>query len=373
LLAKAVPEAGFLNKGSFSVTIRRDGNLDALLKRGPLAVAEAFVRGDLEVEGDLVTAVRDLGSRIQSGPAVTLLDWLARRGAFRLQSRLQTRKRAANNVRYHYDHSNEFYKLFLDSRMVYSCAYFRRPGDSLEEAQLAKLDLICRKLGLQPGHRFLDIGCGWGALVLHAAERYGAVATGCTLSRKQLEYARTAGGDKATFLDADYRDLSDRFDRIASVGMFEHVGRTRLRSYFAKVLSLVEDDGLFLNHGIVRPQTLEEDAASLFWRRRVFPGGDLVHLSEVCAEAERAGFEVLDVENLRLHYALTCRAWVERLQRNAEACTAAAGRETYRTRLLHLAASAASFADGRTDVYQILLAKRSHPHSRPLTREYMYR
>ena len=288
---------------------------------------------------------------------------------------MQSRQRAAENIRYHYDRSNEFYKNFLDTRMVYSCAYFERPNLSLDEAQIAKLERICRKLDLRPGDRFLDIGCGWGALLVHAAEHYGVRATGCTLSRSQVEYTgeiarNRAHGAEIDVQEADFRDVDGRFDKIASVGMFEHVGRHRLRRYFRKVDDLLERDGLFLNHTIVRPEFVGESAQTLFLQRKVFPGGELAHLSDIIRVAELTGFEVLDVEDLRPHYALTCRAWVERLRRNANRCLETVDAEVYRTWLLYLAGSAVSFEDGLTSVCQILLAKRSSPKRR-LTRDYM--
>jgi cyclopropane-fatty-acyl-phospholipid synthase len=260
---------------------------------------------------------------------------------------------------------------------VYSCAYFRHPDIPLDEAQRAKLDHICRKLDVQDGCRFLDLGCGWGGLVLYAAEKYGAAAAGCTLSRQQFEYAtslvhRRGLDGRVQVFERDYRDLRGRYDRIASIGMFEHVGRRRLRAYLEKVYSLLACDGLFLNHGIMRPQTISENPASVFWRRNLFPGAELVHLSDVLREAKRVGFELLDVENLRRHYALTCRAWVANLQRNRNECLRFVDPRTYRSWLLLLAGSVVSFEDGTTHVSQVLLAKRRKTEATRLTRDYMY-
>jgi cyclopropane-fatty-acyl-phospholipid synthase len=301
----------------------------------------------------------------------------ARFSPAKFESLFQTKDRAARNIRHHYDCSNEFYQQFLDSRMVYSCAYFEEPDWSLEQAQAAKLDHICRKLDIHGGEQFLDIGCGWGALVLCAAERYGAFSTGCTLSKRQFEYASNYANNsparsRVLFLESDCRDVTGRFDKIASVGMFEHVGRRRLAGYFRKMVSLLSDHGLFLNHGIIRPQLVSDSAETVFLRKKVFPGGELTHLSDVTRIAETAGFEVLDIENLRPHYALTCRAWVRRLQQNAAECLRYVDAARYRTWLLYLAGSAYSFESGQTDVYQILMAKRAFPHHRRLTRDYMY-
>jgi cyclopropane-fatty-acyl-phospholipid synthase len=284
---------------------------------------------------------------------------------------------AARQVSFHYDRSNEFYKQFLDSRMVYSCAYFRNAGVALEEAQPAKLDHICRKLNVQSTERFLDIGCGWGGLLIHCAERYGAQATGCTLSSCQAQYAQdliNSHGLQTTISVrvADYRDITGQYDKIASVGVFEHAGRHQLARYFRQVRALLQDDGLFLNHGIVRPEGVEDGPETLFLRREVFPGGDLAHLSDVVREAGEAGFEVLDAENLRPHYALTCRAWEQRLRKNADRCRRLIGEAAYRTWLLYISASALSFEEGGTDVFQILLAKRRRHAKRTLTRDYIY-
>jgi cyclopropane-fatty-acyl-phospholipid synthase len=361
---------------AFKLVVRDHRQLEWLLKADAYSAALSFISGEIDVRGDLVAAVRfQLGRRHRRWQGL-LQAAAARIGPHRLETWMQSRRRAAGNIRYHYDRSNEFYKNFLDTRMVYSCAYFQQPNLSLDEAQVAKLERICQKLDLRTGDRFLDIGCGWGALLIHAAEYYGVQATGCTLSRSQVEYARQiavnrVAGTRVAVQEIDFRDITGRFDKIASVGMFEHVGRGRLLSYFRKVNELLESDGLFLNHGIVRPQFVGDGSQTLFLQRKVFPGGELAHLSDVIRAAELAGLEVVDVEDLRPHYALTCRAWVERLQRNATACLGAVDRETYRTWLLYLAGSAASFEDGLTSVCQLLLAKRSSPVRR-LTREYMY-
>lgn len=339
-------------------------------------MAMVFVCGEVDVSGDLFAAIRwkmDAPSRGFAGRARRVMARLASLG---VQRWFQTRRQAARNIQYHYDASNDFYELFLDSRLVYSCAYFKDPGWSIDQAQAAKLEYICRKLDVQPGERFLDIGCGWGALILHAAGEHGAVATGCTLSHNQFERAkqriRENGLDgRVTVLEIDYRDLEGSYDKIASVGMFEHVGRKRLGEYFRKCYSLLAPGGLFLNHGVIRPQLVKETAETVFWTRQVFPGAQTVHLADVILEAENAGFEVLDVENLRPHYALTCRAWVERLRQNEAECLRLVGREKYRSWLLLLAAASFAFEDGQTDLCQVLLAKRSHPRGPKMSRDHM--
>jgi len=342
----------------------------------PYSAATAFVRGDLEVPGDLIEAVRSYLEETPRDLAYRLLALVARWGPWKLAPKLLGGAGEASRLRHHYDLSNEFYRQFLDSRMVYSCAYFDRPGASLEDAQLAKLDLVCRKLELRPGERLLDIGCGWGALLVHAAEQYGAECVGCTLSGQQAAYARKqlherGLGGRIEIRETDYHSLEGKFHKAASIGMFEHVGRRRLGAYFRRVRELIAPDGLFLNHGIVRPQFVRDSPETLFVQREVFPGGEIVHLSDVVAEAENAGFEVVDVENLRPHYALTCRTWVDRLTAKGEECLRYVDTRTWRTWLLYLAASAVNFECGYLEVHQVLLAPRGHSIHRRLTREHM--
>jgi cyclopropane-fatty-acyl-phospholipid synthase len=368
-------QAAVIGNGPAAFVIRAPSLKDwqRLLHLDAYRAGMAFVAGEFDVEGDLVTAVDFWSRRPHAHSLVTLALALAPR--LRVEHWFQSRARARRNIEFHYDRSNEFYRTFLDRRMVYSCGYFERVDCTLDQAQEAKLDLVCRKLDLQPGEWFLDIGCGWGALVTWAVERYGVRGVGCTLSRRQHEAGVRLIGERGLAARAridltDYRNVNGQFAKIASVGMVEHVGRKRLAEYFQTIALRVEDSGLFLNHGIVRPSSIKDDSGAQFLQRRVFPGGELASLPEMLAAAEQAGFEVLDVENLRPHYALTCRAWVERLQANREACTAMVGQETYRTWLLYLAASACGFSQGTTEVHQTLLARRSPAQVRPLTRRF---
>jgi cyclopropane-fatty-acyl-phospholipid synthase len=368
------------------VVLRSRRGLEALLP--PVAerrVAEAIIAGDIELAGDAIAlieaAARWAGPRPVPALALPLLSaWarnalrgrrlggLAPRGRGALHS--LGRDRAA--VRHHYDVSDDFYRLFLDEAMVYSCAWFRTGAETLEEAQRAKLDLVCRKLALAPGDRFLDVGCGWGALVEHAVARYRARAVGITVSANQLAAARARlarldGGIVADVREDDYRTLAAQppFDKVASVGMMEHVGRGRLDAYFGAIHRLLRPGGLFLNHAIADTgdggstiRWAPQRGGGFIWRY-VFPDGELLPVGEVVAAAERAGFEVRDLECLREHYAETLAAWLARLEARFAEAVAIAGEARARLFRLYLAASAAGFRLGRTSVYQLLLAKRA--------------
>jgi cyclopropane-fatty-acyl-phospholipid synthase len=300
--------------------------------------------------------------------------------------------RDAAAVRFHYDVGNNFYKLWLDRRMVYSCAYFQSPDDSLDVAQEAKLDLICRKLRLKPGERLLDIGCGWGGLIMYAAERYGVDATGITLSENQATFAREriedAGlADRCRVATRDYRALteSDGYDKIASVGMVEHVGLSHLPVYFASAFRALKAGGLFLNHGIVstreaRPKSIKEKIFAKLWKADsfidtyVFPDGKLTGAADVIAAAEASGFEVRDVESLREHYAMTLRHWVRSLDEKSRDAIALVGNHTYRVWRLYMSGSANAFATAGINVIQTLLAKpdAAGRSNLPLTRDDIY-
>jgi cyclopropane-fatty-acyl-phospholipid synthase len=302
-----------VDPAAFTVVASKHCDVERVLRLDPYSAAMAFIHGQFSIDGDFSSAIRYFLSQPTGRLRRLRQAVLVRCCRSHLVSWARTRGVTARQVQFHYDRSNEFYTQFLDSRMVYSCAYFRDADVPLEEAQLAKLDHICRKLNIRPAERFLDVGCGWGGLLIHCAERYGAQATGCTVSSSQARYTQDLINSRrlqarVTLRQADYRDMTGQYDKIASVGMFEHEGRQRLGRYFKRIHSLLRDDGLFLNHGIVRPEGVEDGPETLFLQREVFPGGDLVHLSDVVREAGEAGFEVLDIENLRPHYALTCRA-----------------------------------------------------------------
>lgn len=298
----------------------------------------------------------------------------------------EKRKQIQNKdfIKFHYDVGNDFYALFLDQNMQYSCGYFTEWSNSLEQAQIDKMDMICRKLRLKPGERFLDIGCGWGGLVCYAAEHYGVQAHGITLSPSQLERAETriaARGltGKVTVEIRDYADMTGTFDKIASVGMAEHIGVANLPAYLAKVRGLLSKRGLFLNHAIsrrakhrnVRFSKRPEQRALL---KYIFPGGELDDIGHTVRAMEQQGFEVHDVEAWRPHYALTTRAWCERLTSRREEAVALAGSETYRIWVAYLAACSLAFSRGTARIYQTLLSKTSKGDPLvPPTRADLYR
>jgi len=294
---------------------------------------------------------------------------------------MRSRSQDARAIAHHYDVSNEFYALFLDPLMVYTCAYYRDPDGKLERAQQDKLDLVCRKLELRAGETLLDIGCGWGSLAMWAARHYGVRAHGVTLSRAQADYAaeqiRQEGlGDRCRVDHLDYRDLpADAiYDKIAAVGVVEHVGIPNYPSFFGGVRARLRDGGLYLNHGIVHDFHWKRTSQTEFLYRHVFPNGDLAGFSQTLTEMERAGWEIVDVEGLRLHYARTCRHWVERLCARADEARALVGERTYRTWRLYLTCSAVAFENGSLGLYQVLMRKHRDPliPLAPRTREHLY-
>lgn len=346
-----------------------------------LSAGEAFVRGELDVEGDLETVLAGLDVLLDQAREASLLERLRvanhagalRRRATRapadggadVHGRRHGRARDARAIRHHYDLPVEFYRLWLDRRMIYSCGYFPTGDETLDAAQEAKLDLVCRKLRLAEDHRLLDIGCGWGGLVTFAAERYGARAHGVTLAERQAEEARrrlaSAGLDgRATVALRDYRDLEGTFDRVASIGMSEHVGRVHLERYFRAAWERLTPSGLMLNHAISRgPTAGPADPANdhTFIRRYVFPDGEIVDLGETIRAAEAVGFEVRDVEDLREHYARTLRHWVARLESAWDEAVEIVGHERARVWRLFMAASAFQFARGHIAVHQVVLGR----------------
>jgi cyclopropane-fatty-acyl-phospholipid synthase len=386
---------------SFTLVCRYPGVVRSMvLGRDPLRLAEAYFRGEIDIEGDFLAAL-SLKDHLHSIRMSTLDRVGAVFSALRLRSPLsetpcvsaagsprqartvRAHSKSANQgaIAFHYDVSNEFYALWLDEAMVYSCAYFEHSGAALDDAQFAKLDHICRKLMLQPSDHLLDIGCGWGALVIHAARHYGVRAHGITLSERQLTLAREriaqAGLEGRVSVELrDYRDLADEFayDKVSSVGMFEHVGLKNLPLYFATVSRLLKPAGLFLNHGITHDvEGWEKTPSTEFINRYVFPDGQLDTISNVQRVMERADFEIVDVESLRPHYALTLRHWVSRLEQNQKRALEHVSESTYRIWRMYMAACALEFESGELGVYQVLASKRAAGSTMlPLTRRHMY-
>lgn len=376
-------------------------------------LAEAFLRRDFDIEGNLEAAAGlavPLAERLRSPRRLVRLAVLLARLSLRanrasfdrvpanahawhrwrhaLGGRLHSRQRDARAIKHHYDVGNEFYGLWLDRHRAYSCAYFPTGTESLDEAQEAKFELICRKLRLKPGERLLDIGCGWGALIRYATRHHGVTCVGVTLSNAQAAFARDriaddGLGDRCTVELCDYRDIPAGlvFDKIVSVGMFEHVGADQLATYFADAYRLLKPGGLFLNHGIISlddardPRGASRPPKRLwgmgnFIDRYVFPDGQLVPLAHAVRDAEAAGLETRDVESLREHYAQTLRQWVRRLELRSTEARLMVGEETCRTWRLYMAASAQAFSTARIGIVQMLLARPDasgnccHPPSR---------
>lgn len=288
-------------------------------------------------------------------------------------------------IQFHYDIGNDFYKLFLDRNMVYTCAYFTDWSNSLEQAQVDKLEMVCRKLQLQPGERLLDIGCGWGAMVIHAAQHYGVQAHGVTLSAAQVEFAnqriRELGlQDRVTVELRDFSQVEGSYDKISAIGIIEHIGIQNIPMYMQKVNSLLPDRGLFLNHGITRPaKKSRRKFKKILPEQRllakyIFPGGELDHIGHTVECMESNGFRVHDVEGWRDHYALTCRHWCNRLWDNREEGIRLVGKERFRLWLAYLGCVSFSLGDGSACLFQTVATKhKSRGHSGvPPTREYLY-
>lgn len=398
-----VLEADSNGDSLFTLVLTHPGSLRRmLLPPGELTLAEAYLRGDFDVEGDIVA----LMSQAEKFERLGLGDWFSLlrrvrtlpktdppqqyesgRQPIQLSGRQHSKARDEQAVTYHYDTGNDFYALFLGRWMAYSCAYFPTPTTDLDTAQAAKFEHICRKLRLKPGERLLDIGCGWGGLVVYAAEKYDLQATGITLSRPQVDYARRWIGriglqDRAKVEGLDYRDVDPErpYDKIVSVGMVEHVGRDQLGEYFQSAYQALKPGGLFLNHAIAthrqRPDSWFERTflqRGQFMQRYVFPDGELIWISEMLEAAERNGFEVRDVESLREHYALTLRHWIANLESNKAKAVSLKDERTYRTWQLYMAASVQGFESGGINVYQALLSKSEDGRSDiPLTRADLY-
>lgn len=402
-MAVQLPAGVWLGARNAAVTLRfRDRLALVALASGDIGnVGAAIVEGKVALEGsmrDLMAAAAGLLARNPAQEPAPL--WWHRVRARATSMAVHSLQHDARQVQFHYDLSDDFYALWLDPRRVYSCAYFRQPGMTLAQAQEAKLDLICRKLRLQPGERFLDIGAGWGALLLWAAEHYGVDATGITLSRNQHAHvqqliAQRGLKGRVRMALCDYRELQVEkpFDKVASVGMFEHVGRAKMSAYFATVRGLLRPGGLLLNHGITAGgvDNVELGAGiGDFIEHYIFPGGELMHASAVLHDMAQAGLEMVDTENLRPHYARTLWVWSDALEAVLEPAhqvlQAQAGPQradrALRAYRLYLAGSALGFERGWMALHQILAvrpdgdmvsgAMTGAQSTYPFTRDYMY-
>lgn len=361
-----------------TIVLRHPGALrSALFPPSDLVAGEAYIYDDIDIEGEMFGLLH-WGAQLdalRSSPraifnVVKMLRSLPsdsrRKDATRptLRGRLHSIGRDSEAVRHHYDTGNEFFEQFLDDEMVYSCAYFLDPDEPLAAAQRRKLDMICRKMQLEPGQHLLDVGCGWGALARHAASHYGVKVLGITLSAEQaaeakLRVQQDGLGDRVKIRVQDYRDLSGEFDAVSSVGMFEHVGSAELETYFQKLHDVLAPTGVLLNHGITtrsRPKRFERSKPS-FVNTYVFPDGELLPIESGLEVAESVGFEARDIESLRQNYAITLRHWVTRLEENHKVAIEAADELTYRIWRMYMAGSVAAFELAGISVYQVVYTK----------------
>ncbi len=377
----------------FTLVLNHPGTLRRMFwPCNQLTLGEAYICNDYDIEGDIESCFRLADhlllrrrgwfEKARYARRLLALPTPEHRDAagIRLGGKLHSPQRDATAVSYHYNVSNDFYRLWLDPRMVYSCAYFRHPEDTLEQAQEEKLDYLYRKLRLRKGERLLDIGCGWGGLLRHAARHYGVEAVGITLSRPQADLAneRIAGeglAGRCRVEVRDYRNLNpvESFDKIVSVGMVEHVGRSRLSDYFAQASRLLRQGGAFLNHGITESQTEPSLAGPSFIDHYVFPDSEVIPIAETLLRAEACGFEIRDLESLREHYALTLQHWIRNLENRRAEAFRIAGETVYRIWRLYMAGTAHGFRTGRLNVYQALFVKCAGPSGLPMTRADWYR
>jgi cyclopropane-fatty-acyl-phospholipid synthase len=392
------------NPGPLAITLTSPGVIASILRWPTLdRMIRHYAHGHIDLEGGTLI---DLGEQLSDGAAGKRLKQLDKSEIFQAllpfvfvapqkpeRSRDYAgdeigagREQAENKdfIQFHYDVGNDFYQLFLDPNMQYSCGYFTDWDGSLEQAQIDKLDMICRKLRLREGDRFLDIGCGWGGLLCHAAEKYGARAHGITLSEAQLALVKKRIASRGlegrvTVEICDYADLRGEFDKIASIGMYEHIGLDNIPKYMAAVRGVLAEDGLFLNHAI--SSRAKKRKRRLFMRpekrailKYIFPGGELDDIGHTVQAMEQAGFEVHDVEAWRRHYALTTKIWCDRLTARRAEAVALAGDQLYRIWVAYLAGVSLSFSRGTLRIYQTLASKSAKGQSPlPPTRADLYR
>jgi cyclopropane-fatty-acyl-phospholipid synthase len=390
------------------VSLRSSGVVASLIKHPALEnLVKHYAVGDIALEdGDLIASVQQVRSKLKKKDIKRLskkhllrLLWpfiLVRSQRanpahdFRQDASGTTHKNKnnANYIQFHYDVGNDFYQLFLDPEMQYSCAYFKQETGSLEQAQQDKLEMICRKLRLKAGEHFLDIGCGWGGLICYAAKHCGVKAHGITLSNEQYEYTRAkikrlGLEGQVTVEIRDYQALDGIYDKIASIGMFEHIGLANFPAYFKKIHGLLRDKGIVLNHGIARRAKVDAKSAltkitpeKRMILKYIFPGAELAPIGHSVNSMEAHGFEIHDIEAWREHYALTCRHWCQRLSANKDRAIALVGSERYNLWVAYLAGVSFGFLSGSILIFQTVASKRAKekgPSGLPLTREDLYR
>ena len=351
--------------GALQVGDRR--TLLGLLHHPDLEFGEAYTDGRIHIDGDLV-------GFLETVYGAPVRPWAARILQRAPRPRANTRDGSRDNIHHHYDLGNDFYRLWLDERMVYTCAYFPTPTASLEEAQLAKLELVCRKAGLRPGERVVEAGCGWGALALHMAQHHGVSVRAFNISHEQIAYARARAereglSSRVEFIEDDYRNVSGRYDAFVSVGMLEHVGVDHYRELGRVIDRCLSEHGRGFIHTIGRNRPLRFNA---WTERHIFPGAYPPTLREIMGILEPYSFSVTDVENLRLHYAATLRHWLTRFERAAGTVAAMFDDRFVRTWRLYLAGSVAAFTTGSLQLFQVSFA-RPQDNAIPWTRTHLYR
>lgn len=367
---------GNFDSPAVTLTVREVGALPFLLTPSLDNLSEAYVQEKIDLDGKLSDII-SVGYQLSAAAARHASATLSKVARHFTHSKQEDQA----SIQYHYDVSNDFYKLWLDRDMVYSCAYFEKGDEDLATAQLQKIDHILTKIRLQPGQTLLDLGCGWGALVMRAAQKFGARCVGITLSQNQLDLAteriKAAGlADRIEIRLQDYRDITGTFDRITSVGMFEHVGKDNLATYFSSIRNLLADDGFALNHGITSTDAdsgVAPTDGSGFMDRYVFPQGELPHIGLVLTTMQKGGLEALDVEGLRRHYVKTLHNWADRFELQCQAIRALVGEKKYRIWRIYLAGCAHAFETDQMALFQVLCHKAGKSGATlPWSRRYMY-
>lgn len=360
--------------GSFPEVILRlktERSTKKIIRKGFLGFGEAYMEGELDIEKDIPKLLR-LGFAVNFNE-YCLSFWQKIQVVIFSLLNSSTLRRAPKNISFHYDRGNEFYELYLDKTMTYSCAYFSKPDDSLEQAQLNKYEHISRKLLLKPDESLLDIGCGWGGMLIYAARNYGITGVGITLSKNQFEYANhkieeLGLQNQLKVLYQDYRKLGDKYDKIVSIGMMEHVGKKFIPTFIQKVSDLLKSEGLALLHTIGKDTPSEEDPWTFNY---IFPGHYIPTLHEIVKEMGKTGFSILDIENLRLHYAKTLEKWAENFEENLEKIRGMFDETFVRQWRLFLNSTAAGFKYGDSRLFQILVSK-GLDNTLPVTRAHVY-